>query len=453
MPVINEINLSELGGATRIDPEFYQSKYTEIYKPLNKMDTINLGDIINKCKKGIFDIKAEKYTSSGIPFVRISNLKNGIIDDTNLAFIPQDIHNKEITTEFHENDFALSKTAIPAASLIPFTKCNISQDIIGISLKNSTNVRLNEQTIVVFLNTRYGLLQLERWFQGNIQKHLSLTDVKRIIIPILSEDIQKAVSEMYLDAQRLIEKSKFDYSQAESILLGEVGLKNFKIKHGNVSIFDLSNVIEFNRLDAEYFQVTHEKLTNKIKSYSGGYTSLVEGIKLVKAAFNPKNYPDKTFSYVELSNINPSIGTIVNVNQILGENAPSRAKRVLKEKDVIVSSVEGSLKKVALVNKEHNNSLASTGFFQFRCNEILPEVLLVLSKSMIVQKQLKRECSGTILTAVPHESLNRIIIPLIPEDIQFKIVRLVKQSHKSRKEANILLNESIKKLEEIIENG
>jgi len=34
----------------------------------------------------------------------------------------------------------------------------------------------------------------------------------------------------------------------------------------------------------------------------------------------------------------------------------------LKEGDVIVSSVEGPLEKVALIDKEHDACLASTGF-------------------------------------------------------------------------------------------
>ena len=51
--------------------------------------------------------------------------------------------------------------------------------------------------------------------------------------------------------------------------------------------------------------------------------------------------------------------------KIKGDQAPSRARRILKENDVIVSSVKGSLEKVALVDKEYDGSLASTGFFQF----------------------------------------------------------------------------------------
>jgi restriction endonuclease S subunit len=126
---------------------------------------------------------------------------------------------------------------------------------------------------------------------------------------------------------------------------------------------------------------------------------------------------------------------------------------LLKSNDVIVSSVEGSLEKVALVDKEYDGCLASTGFFQFRPVNILPGVLLVLSKSIVLQSQLKKLCSGTILTAVPKESLKDVIIPIIPDETQQKIASLVQQSHEARKKAKELLETAKKAVEIAIEKN
>ena len=175
-------------------------------------------------------------------------------------------------------------------------------------------------------------------------------------------------------------------------------------------------------------------------------------VENVKPDFDPLKYPDKIFSYIELANIDSSIGVINSRTEIKGEEAPSRARRILRKNEVIVSSVEGSLEKVALVDDEYEGSLASTGFFQFRAKNIFPEVLLVLSKSIAIQTQLKRECSGTILTAIPNEALKRVIIPLLPIETQQKIASLVQQSHEARKRAKELLDEAKRKVEEAIES-
>jgi type I restriction enzyme, S subunit len=207
------------------------------------------------------------------------------------------------------------------------------------------------------------------------------------------------------------------------------------------------------RIDAEYFQPAYEEVIEKIKNYKNGVDRLLKHVENIKPNFDPTKYPDKIFYYVELADIDSSIGVIHSVNDLKGEEAPSRARRLLKEGDVIVSSVEGSLEKVALVDKEHDGCLASTGFFQFRPLDILPEVLLVLSKTIVLQSQLKKKCSGTILTAVPKESLRDIIIPILPFSTQQEIASLVKQSHEARKEAKELLEVAKKAVEIAIEEG
>jgi restriction endonuclease S subunit len=156
---------------------------------------------------------------------------------------------------------------------------------------------------------------------------------------------------------------------------------------------------------------------------------------------------------VELANINSSIGIIDAAAEVLGKEAPSRAKRILKTNDVIVSSVEGSLEKLAIVDKEQEGYLASTGFFQFRSRGILPEVLLVIAKSIVIQMQLQKYCSGTILTAVPKDALNNIVVPVLPKSTQEKIAALVRKSHEARKKAKELLEEAKRKVEEMIEKG
>lgn len=453
MALPNIVRLSQLEGATRLDAQLYQSKYVNIKAQLTKINHVSIGELADRCKKGIFDIKAEKYVSEGVPFIRVSNLKNGLIDSTDLTFIPFEIHKKEIETEFHKYDILLSKTAYPAASSVFFDKCNISQDIIGISLKNLWRKKLYGPYIVAFLNSRYGLAQMQQWFQGNIQTHLALLDVKRMIIPILPDNLQQKISDLYSKAQTLIQNSKDLYIQAETLLLEELGIKDFKPQYKEIYTANLSDAVASHRIDAGYFQPVYEEFVRKIKSYQNGFDKLLKYIEHVTPNFDPTKYPDQVFSYIELADIDSSIGIIYSDNKVKGDGAPSRARRMLKENDVIVSSVEGSLEKVAIVNKEYDGSLASTGFFQFRPLNILPEVLLVISRTIVLQLQLKKQCSGTILTAVPKESLREFIIPKLSPGTQHEIAYMVQQSHDARKKANRLLEITKKTVEIAIENN
>jgi hypothetical protein len=76
---------------------------------LNQLQTTLLGQEVKTIKKGIFDIKADCYAESGIPFVRISNLKNMQIDDTDIIYIPEEESSINQDTELKRNDVILSR--------------------------------------------------------------------------------------------------------------------------------------------------------------------------------------------------------------------------------------------------------------------------------------------------------------------------------------------------------
>ena len=161
--------------------------------------------------------------------------------------------------------------------------------------------------------------------------------------------------------------------------------------------------------------------------------------------------PEKEYKYIELADVNENLGIVDDIQIIKGKDLPSRAKMKLQKNDVIVSSVEGSTNKVALINKDIKDLVGSTGFFILREKYFQPEVNLILIKSIIIKALLKREAQGTILTAIPSSSLKRIILPKLNSDIQQKIADLVRKSHQARKKAKELLEEAKQKVEKLIE--
>lgn len=125
----------------------------------------------------------------------------------------------------------------------------------------------------------------------------------------------------------------------------------------------------------------------------------------------------------------------------------------LRSGDVIVSSVEGSLDKVALVQDEYNGSVGSTGFFVLRPQTVESGYLLALTKSLVVREQMRCEASGTILAAVPAKSLKNIIVPKVPPEKRSEISALILQSHAARREAKALLEIAKRAVEIAIEEG
>ncbi len=448
MITFSTIQKSQLEGASRLDAEYYQPEYLQYIETLHKFETQSLDSLVTKIDVGFVSSMTSHFQDKGIPLLRTQNVSEFVLNlEKGMVYIDEDFHKRLKKSQVFPGYVLLARSgSIGNAAVVPehFPVAN-SADIILIQTKQE----ILPEFLTAFLNSKYGRFQIERAESGGLQGHINLYSLQNLQLPVLSLDLQQTIKQTILEGFKLSEQSESLYKEAENLLLEELGLKGFQITENLSYIVNYSDTKKVKRIDADYFQPKYDKLISKIKNQNA--KSLLEVIQDVPARFVLK--PDENYRYVELADINFSVGIIDGFSEVLGKEAPSRAKRLLKSGDVIVSSIQGSLEKVALVDKEQDGNLASTGFFQFRSDQILPEVLLVIAKSIILQWQLERECSGTILSAVPQESLKRLIVPVLPKSSQQKIADLVRRSHQARKKSKELLETAKRNVEEMIEKG
>jgi restriction endonuclease S subunit len=448
--VFSIIYRSQLEGAHRLDTEYYQPEYLDLISKLKSQKSKLWRDIEGKFITGPFgsEFNVENYVADGrFRYIRGKDIKEFFLSDDDNVYIPEEDYKRLNKYSLQNGDILISVVGTLGNASIVDT--SVLPAIFSCKSTAFRTKEINPYYFITYLNSKYGKSLLERSVRGAVQTGLNIDDLKDLSIVIPSIDIQNEIGDIALNAKSELQKSKFFYSQAENLLLEELGLKGFKVEDDLFYIVNLSEIKSARRADAEYFQPKYEKLISKIKNQKS--KRLPEVIENVFGKFNPAFKAEKSFKYVELANINSSIGVIDGFSKVLGKEAPSRAKRMLKAGDVIVSSVEGSLEKVALVDKEQDGYLASTGFFQFRSKEILSEVLLVLAKSPVLQMQLEKQTAGTILTAVPQRAIKNIVVPILPKPTQQKIADLVQKSHQARKKAKELLEQVKQKVEDLIE--
>ena len=87
---------------------------------------------------------------------------------------------------------------------------------------------------------------------------------------------------------------------------------------------------------------------------------------------NPSKKPDEIFTYIDVSSICNNSFRITETKNILGKDAPSRARQIIYKNDVIFATVRPTLKRVALIPSELDDQICSTGFCVLRSN---PEYL------------------------------------------------------------------------------
>lgn len=391
-----------------------------------------------------------EYQESGIPFIRGVNMKNGFIDFTDMYHITKDAHKLLWKSEVKPNTLLLSMSGSIGDVALSTPEydypMNSNQDIAKIDLKGSVNIYY----VYSFLRSKFGQNFLIREARGSVQQHVFLSQLETLRIPILSDAFQKQIEQTVKSAHSNFTESKELYAKAEGLLLHELGLKDWQPQNNAVSVKSLSDMDASGRLDAEYYQSKYDEIEEKIKSYKGGCATIGSVAKIKDANFFPNS--QKKYKYIELADIG-SFGEVKNCMEELGKNLPSRARRFVKARDLLVSSIEGSLQSCAIVPEEFDGGLCSTGFYVLQSEKINAETLLMLIKSNCIQSLLKKNCSGTILTAISKDSFKKVIIPLLAPSIQKEIAVLVQKSFSLKAQSASLLREAKRAVENAIEDG
>lgn len=441
------LNLSDVQANNeklRIDSSYFAKLPVETQKRIEAMKHVQLGVMCSTFRKGIFDIKADSYVSKGVPFVRIGNLRNGLIDEADLAYITEKAHRKERATALTFGDLVLSKTAYPAASFVNISECNVSQDTIAVRLSPSGRRLCNSGYLAVFLNSRFGLALMKRQFQGNVQEHLSLTDGRKIPVPLIAEGLQQRVASLVGEADRSFEKAKQHLSVAEATLAGALGLTDWQPPQPLSYSHCASQTFAAGRLDAEYFAPRVSELLARLRA--GGRT-IADVAPARRLRFVPSGTGE--FCYIEIGNV-ATDGT-ANVELVAKSEAPSRATQLVRAGDVLTSTVRPVRRLSAIVLPEQDGAVASSGFVVLQPRAVAAEVLMTYLRLPLVCEVMDLHTSASLYPAISESDLLNLPFPAISQTDSDAIAKCVQEAHASRRRARGLLSAAQRAVEMAIE--
>lgn len=458
MAVISEVKLSEI--ESRMDAEYFHPSYLEIEKKLEQLsenpnfNVVTLKSISSRVRKGIFSILKTEYKTEGVPFIRASNIENLMIDEDNLTYISEERNEREKKTCLHPKDIVVVKGGVgvgEVAIIPPFMPVlNISQDVIGISVKSRKVV---PEYVGVYLASKFGKL----WFKRNrsivAQPHLELRPVRKLPVPLPPPNEQQKIANWVSESIEEYTKARESYVEALLLLNRLLGLESYEPKRKKAFQVSLSAIEESDGWSSEQHLPEYSDLIEKVGEQGYPLSPFGKVIRLSKKRIDPSEEPQKTFRYVELSNVSPSFGSIEGFSEMLGRKAPSRARMLLSEGDVLIPYLRGSFGKVAIVTKEHHGMVGSTGFHVVRSKVYDNWFLLTLLRSEVFQKQLLQKAAGTIMQSVSARSLRTTLLPIIPREDQVQIAKLMKSSHDCKKRSQEIALKAVAYLENSLENA
>ena len=95
-------------------------------------------------------------------------------------------------------------------------------------------------------------------------------------------------------------------------------------------------------------------------------TSTLGEILEKTATVNPLQSPDTEFDYIDVSSVSNETFRIGETQRLKGKDAPSRARRLVRKKDVLLATIRPTLQRIAIVPDEFDGQVCSTGYFVLR---------------------------------------------------------------------------------------
>lgn len=161
----------------------------------------------------------------------------------------------------------------------------------------------------------------------------------------------------------------------------------------------------------------------RFKDKDGNHFADWEVKKLGKVCeINPKNsILPNSFIYIDLESV--SGGVLLKENEILKDEAPSRAQRLLKKKDILFQMVR-PYQMNNLYFEIEGDYVASTGYAQIRTMQNPQFIFQYLHYSKFIDEVIKN-CTGTSYPAINSTDLSNIKVSVPSLTEQSKIANLL----------------------------
>lgn len=438
------IQKSQLEGALRLDAEYYQPEYLKITKNIKSIGFFNFKEIITSFGSGknLLQSNNNKFTK----FIRTQNVRPIIIDKDGISFTEEKSCPK---LDYGDLLFVRVGEGVGDNSVVTeaFRNSTFSDNVIRIKIR-----KVNPFYASVLLNSKIGSLLMEQIKKGSARPLISRENLDSLKIPVISEKEQLYFENIVNQTEGLIEESEKIYSQAENLLLEELGLSESKAWEEETlfSIVNLSDVRSARRMDAEYYQPKYKKLISKLRKQSG---KLLGDLVSIKKGVEPgaEEYQEEGKLFIRVSSLSKQ-GITDKDQKYLSDELYQKLKKDYEPKVGEILLTKDATPGIACVLKEPVEGIVAGGILRLKLKiDIEAEYLALVINSIIGQTQAERDAGGSVIAHWKPEQIKNIIIPVLPKLIQQKIANLVKKSHEARKKAKELLEEAKQKVEELID--
>lgn len=448
MAVWSEISTSSLVGALRLDAEFWQPKYLDKERKIRSGGHTSLGALVTTFKKGIFYILAREYADQGVPFYRSSNVGVILPNEDNITFITEKKHSEEYKTALTTGDLMIVKTGKSGASVVFDERCNVSQDVIA---AKTIRHKINPYYLAVFLNTQYGKSEMDRWFQGQVQPHLSLEDARKICVSLIPDDAQSKVEQLVIASATARKDANSAWDQAQQLLESELGLDKLRFDKPVGYAARFSELELSHRADAQHYQPRFAQLLEHLGKFQ---TKRIREIRRYnRRGIQPVYVENGTHAVVNSQHLGPKHINYDGLQKTTEHIFNASPEAHIQPDDLLIYTTGAYIGRTN-VYLDEAPAFASNHVNILRLSpDIDHAYMAMVFQSIIGQFQTQKHARGSAQAELYPVDIDKFLVPLLPPDKQREIGNLVRESLTKQRESVQLLDQAKSRVEQLIEEA
>ncbi len=207
-------------------------------------------------------------------------------------------------------------------------------------------------------------------------------------------------------------------------------------------IASFKEFIASNNCDADYFQPKHTTNTKAIKTYPGGFATLGSLVDMKKGIeVGRKAYRNNGVPFTRVSDVRP---TWVLQEKYISEGLYNSLKNDYQPGENEILLTKDATPGIAhFLGSDPPKMIPSGGVLRLKRKsaKVCDEYLTLVLNSGLVQKQIDRDATGSVLTHWRPERISQTLIPILPKKEQLEIRTQVLASFRLLAQSEALLEE------------
>lgn len=206
-------SFSEVVNNNRSDADYYQTKYRQLEKHINSIETVSLSSICTFVKG--FEVGTPAYTEVGPTFLRVSNLtKEGFAFSNSDKYISEETYKSLKSYQPKSGDILLTKDGTIGTCYVvdEYVEGIISSGIMNLNLFDQ---KIPKEYLALVINSKLCQMQAERECSGALITHWKPEQIRNLKIPILKKETMDYLSDLCSkskiarkESKRLLEEAK-----------------------------------------------------------------------------------------------------------------------------------------------------------------------------------------------------------------------------------------------------